>query len=51
MADAMHSIISNKALYNTLRDRGIEEIHGITWEKAGKKVIDIYNKVIEDRRK
>ena len=49
MADAIHSIITNKALYNTLRDRGIEEIHGITWEKAGKKVIDIYEKVIADR--
>ncbi|MCH5235928.1 MAG: glycosyltransferase family 4 protein [Muribaculaceae bacterium] len=50
MADAIHSIITNKALYNTLRDRGIEEIHGITWEKAGKKVIDIYDKVIADRK-
>ncbi|MDE6771008.1 MAG: glycosyltransferase family 4 protein, partial [Muribaculaceae bacterium] len=50
MADAMHSIITNKALFDTLRDRGIEEIHGITWEKAGKKVIDIYNQVIESRK-
>lgn len=50
MADAIHSIITNKALYNTLRDRGIEEIHGITWEKAGKKVIDIYDKVIAARK-
>lgn len=50
MADAMHSIITNKALYETLRDRGIEEIHGITWEKAGKKVIDIYKQVIESRK-
>ncbi len=50
MADAMHSIITNKALYDTLRDRGIEEIHGITWEKAGKKMIDIYNRVIESRK-
>ena len=50
MADAIHSIITNKALYNTLRDRGIEEIHGITWEKDGKKVIDIYEKVIADRK-
>ncbi len=50
MADAMHSIITNKALFDTLRDRGIEEIHGITWEKAGKKVIDIYNNVINSRK-
>lgn len=47
MADAMHSLITYPALHHELRDRGIEEIHGITWEKAGKKVIDIYQKVIE----
>lgn len=47
MADAMHSLITYPALHHELRDRGIEEIHGITWEKAGKKVIDIYHKVIE----
>ena len=49
MADAMHSIVTNPALHNTLRDRGIDEIHGITWEKAGKKVIDIYKQVIASR--
>ncbi len=49
MADAIHSIISNKALHETLRQNGIQEIHGITWEKAGKKVIDIYNKVINNQ--
>ena len=46
MADAMHSIVTNPALHSTLRDRGIEEIHGITWDKAGQKVIDIYKRVI-----
>ena len=46
MADAMHSIITNHALHKTLSEDGIEEIKGITWEKAGKKVIDIYNQVI-----
>ena len=50
MADAMHSICTNPGLYKTLRDRGIEEIHQITWEKAGKKVIDIYRDVINRRR-
>ncbi len=50
MADAMHSIVTNPALHNTLRDKGIEEIHGITWEKAGQKVIDIYKKVIDARK-
>lgn len=46
MADAIHSILNNPALYKTLRDEGIREIKGITWEKAGKKVIDIYHDTI-----
>ncbi len=46
MADAIHALISYQAMHTELRDKGIEEIYGITWEKAGKKVIDIYNKVI-----
>ena len=46
MADAMHALTHYPALHHELRDRGIEEIHTITWEKAGKKVIDIYKKVL-----
>lgn len=46
MADAMHALISYPALHRELKEKGIEEIHGITWEKAGKKVIDIYKNVI-----
>ncbi len=49
MADAMHALVSYPALHNELRDKGIEEIHQITWEKAGKKVIDIYKNVIANR--
>ena len=46
MADAMYALTTYPALHTELKERGIEEIHGITWEKAGKKVIDIYKKVI-----
>ncbi|MDE6637452.1 MAG: glycosyltransferase, partial [Muribaculaceae bacterium] len=49
MADAIHSILHYPAMYHTLRDKGIEEIHGITWEKVGKKVIGIYKDVIAAR--
>lgn len=45
MADAMHSIISYPAMYSYLRDEGIKEIKEITWEKAGRKVMDIYRRV------
>lgn len=46
MADAIHSIISYPAMYNSLKEEGIEEMKEITWEKAGQKVINIYNQVI-----
>ncbi len=45
MADAIHSIISYPAMYETLKQQGMEELKGITWEKAGQKVIDIYRRV------
>ncbi len=46
MADAMHGIISYPAFYNNLRDNGIKEINNITWDKAGRKVIDIYKTLL-----
>ncbi len=49
MADAMHALVSYPAFHDYLRVKGIEEIHGITWEKAGQKVIDIYNQVLNNR--
>lgn len=47
MADAIYSIISYPAMYDSLKDEGVEEMKGITWEKAGQKVIDIYKQVIK----
>ncbi len=46
MADAIHSIISYPAMYESLKEEGLNEMKGITWEKAGKKVIDIYKSLI-----
>lgn len=46
MADAIHSIITYPAMYNQLREEGLREVAQITWDKAGQKVIDIYNKVL-----
>ena len=46
MADAMHAICTYPAMYDSLRREGIEEMKGITWEKAGAKVIDIYRRLL-----
>ena len=34
------------AAYKQLHDEGLTEVNGIQWIKAGKKVIDIYNNLL-----
>ena len=46
MADAMNSIITAPAMYEQLRQDGLEEVNKITWDKAGQKVIDIYKRYV-----
>jgi len=46
LADAIHALTSYPALHSSLKNLGIEEMKGITWEKAGKKVIGIYKSVM-----
>ncbi len=48
MADAIHSIITYPAMYDQLREDGLNEVNQITWDKAGAKVIDIYKRVINN---
>ena len=49
MADAINSIITYPAMYNQLRQDGLDEVAQITWDKAGRKVIDIYKNVLANR--
>lgn len=46
MADAIHSIVTYPAMHRQLSEDGLAEVNQITWDKAGSKVIDIYNKVL-----
>lgn len=46
MADAINSIVTYPAMYRQLREDGLDEVNRITWDKAGKKVIDIYRNVL-----
>ncbi|MDR1763505.1 MAG: glycosyltransferase [Dysgonamonadaceae bacterium] len=46
MADAMYSIVSYPAMYEYLKVEGKKEVDAITWEIAGQKVRDIYNRVL-----
>lgn len=49
MADAIHAIITYPAMYESLRQEALEEMKGITWEKAGQKVINIYRSILSNR--
>ena len=42
MADAIHGLVTYAPLHRELQQQGVDEIKQITWEKAGKKVVDIY---------
>ena len=46
MADAIYSIITYPAMYKQLKEEGLKEVNEIVWKKAGKKVIDIYNNLL-----
>ncbi|MDL2223075.1 glycosyltransferase [Bacteroidales bacterium OttesenSCG-928-M11] len=46
MADAMYSIITYPSMYEYLHEEGKAEVDLITWEKAGWKVREIYNNVL-----
>lgn len=46
IADAIYSIITYPAMYNELREHGLEEVNQIVWKKAGAKVIDIYKRLM-----
>jgi glycosyltransferase involved in cell wall biosynthesis len=46
MADAMYSIITYPSMSEYLRVEGKAEVDRITWEKAGLKVRNIYNQIL-----
>ncbi len=46
MADAIYSLVTYPAMHAQLSEDGLNEVNQITWDKAGRKVIDIYNKVL-----
>ncbi len=45
MADAIHAIVTNPALYKSLSEEGRKEVNCIRWEDAGKKVRAVYDLV------
>ncbi len=46
MADAMYSICTNESLHEYLKVEGKKEVDQITWEKVGKRIYDVYSRLI-----
>lgn len=46
MADAMYAIIAYPEMHKFLQEEGLKEVNSLTWEDAGKKVRDIYNRLL-----
>jgi glycosyltransferase involved in cell wall biosynthesis len=46
MADAMYSIVTYPAMAEYLQTEGKKEVDQITWKKAGQKVKEIYNQIL-----
>ena len=46
MANDIYSIISYPAMSQQLHEKGLDEVAGIVWKKAGTKVINIYKRLV-----
>lgn len=46
MSDAMYSLITYPEMHKFLKDEGLKEVNNITWESAGLKVREIYNRLL-----
>ena len=51
MANKIVATLRHDALRNQLSEKGVEEAHGVTWEKAAEKCTHVYNEVINKFRK
>ena len=47
MAKKMKLVLTDKKLYNELREKGFKQIRKYSWEKMGKETMEIYKKILE----
>jgi len=46
MAEKMKLVLTDKKLYNELREKGFEQVRKYSWEKMGEETIEIYKKIL-----
>ena len=51
MADAIYGLITYPALAGMFAEKGLEEVTGLKWNNAAAKIKQIYQEVIDNRRK
>lgn len=49
LANAIHSVIAYPSLHHFLKEKGLEEVNNIKWYDAGRKLSDIYSKLLSNR--
>jgi len=47
MAEKMKLVLTDKKLYNELREKGFKQIRKYSWEKMGKKTMEIYDNILK----
>jgi glycosyltransferase involved in cell wall biosynthesis len=47
MAEKMKLVLTDKKLYNELREKGFEQIKKYSWEKMGRETVEIYRKILD----
>jgi glycosyltransferase involved in cell wall biosynthesis len=47
LADAMHRVLSDAALREELRAKGLARAKMFTWEKAARETLAVYEKVLQ----
>lgn len=49
MVNKMASVLKHASLQSELASNGKQEVNGITWDKAAKKCVDLYEKILFER--
>ena len=46
MAEKIKLVLTDKKLYNKLKDKGFKQVEKYSWEKMGKETMDVYGKIL-----
>ena len=49
LANKIIALLNYKALHTELRDKGLKEVQGITWDVPAAKCVDLYNKLLGEQ--